>query len=184
MDDRMPPDLATAPLGTVERRGDLADLRYERRYDRPPEMVWAALTVPERIADWIGKAYVEPRLGGRFELFIDRKQPTKGVITVWQPPLLLEYTWQSGEDPATTVRWELTAEGGGTRLVFTHNGLRYPWIGLVLPGWHAHLRWLGIAAAGMRKEFDMAEWRALQQLYLERYKLEGVMTEIPTSCQE
>ena len=62
-------------LGTIERHGDSADLRYERRYPRPIETVWAALTDPTRLADWFAEARVEPHVGGRYELFIDRPQP-------------------------------------------------------------------------------------------------------------
>src|SRR5216683_2246105 len=98
------PDLATSDLGTYEHHGETADLRYVRRYDRPPETVWAALTRPERLADWMGKAVVEPRLGGRYELFVDRKRPMTGRISLWQPPRLLEFSWDTGDGPASTVR--------------------------------------------------------------------------------
>jgi uncharacterized protein YndB with AHSA1/START domain len=43
-------------LGVFERRGDTADLRFERRYPRPIGTVWAALTDPVRLADWVGPA--------------------------------------------------------------------------------------------------------------------------------
>ena len=62
-------------LGSFERRGDLVDLRYERRFARPIETVCAALTEPARLEDWLGRAVVEPFVGGRYEHFTDRPGP-------------------------------------------------------------------------------------------------------------
>ena len=36
-------------------------------------------------------------------------------------------------------RFELTREGDGARLVFTHKGMPYASSGLMLPGWHFYL---------------------------------------------
>src|SRR5208337_5665038 len=126
-------------LGTFDRHGGTVDLRYERHYPRPVETVWAALTEPARLADWLGQALVEPHVGGRYELFTDRSRPMTGRILTWQPPSLLEFTWDTGDAPASVVRCELTPDGDGTRLLFVHNGIGSVWIGLVLPGWHVHL---------------------------------------------
>jgi len=166
-------------LGSFVRNGDSVDLRYERRYPRPVETVWAALTDPARLGDWIGPARVEPRAGGRYELFIDRPRPMTGRILTWEPPLLLEFRWDTGDAPANLVRCELTAEGGGTRLVFLHKGIGFAWIGLVLPGWHAHLERLASLLAGAAQPFAMPRWRTLQAIYLQRYALAGVMLDPP-----
>ena len=32
-------------------------------------------------------------VGGRYELFTDRKRPMTGRIVTWQPSTLLEFTW-------------------------------------------------------------------------------------------
>ena len=79
---------AMEDLGTYERDGDLVTLRYERRYPRPIETVWAALTIPERLADWIGASVVEPRVGGIFNVFTDRDEDgqTRGKVITWTPP--------------------------------------------------------------------------------------------------
>ena len=168
-------------LGTIERHGDSADLRYERRYPRPIETVWAALTDPTRLADWFAEARVEPHVGGRYELFIDRPQPMLGRILAWEPPRLLEFSWNiaHGGGSESVVRCELTPDGDGTKLVFTHRGLGFTWIGLVLPGWHAHLERLDRLLAGTILALDMQRWRELQRIYLGRYKLEGVMLDPP-----
>ena len=98
-------------LGTFSRDGDIVDLRYERRYPRPIGTVWAALTEPARLADWIGQALVEPHVGGRYELFIDRKRPMTGRILTWQPPTLLEFSWPPAtrRPPSCVASWQRMA---------------------------------------------------------------------------
>jgi uncharacterized protein YndB with AHSA1/START domain len=166
-------------LGRFERRGDTVDLRYERRYPRPIETVWAALTDPARLGEWLGAARVEPQVGGRYELFIDRKRPMTGRVLTWEPPRLLEFSWDTGDAPPSTVRCELTAEDAGTRLVFTHKGVGFVWIALVLPGWHHLLERLASLLAGMVQNDSMERWRELQASYLGRYQLQGVMLDPP-----
>ena len=41
---------------------------FHRHYAKPIEKVWAALTTPERLADWLADAEIELRLGGRIQL--------------------------------------------------------------------------------------------------------------------
>lgn len=167
-------------LGTFQGGDEGMTLRYERFYPRPIATVWAALTQPERLADWIGQALVEPHVGGQFELFTDRKRPMTGRIMTWQPPSLLEFSWDTGDAPPSIVRCALVEDNGITRLVFSHRGVGIVWIGLVLPGWHAHLEWLGKAlATGQAQTFDMARWRDLQAVYVARYRLEGAMLDPP-----
>jgi uncharacterized protein YndB with AHSA1/START domain len=171
-------------LGTFERRGDQTTLRYERHYPRPIETVWAALTTPERLADWLGAAFVEPFVGGRFELFIDRPDAAarmSGRVLRWEPPHLLEYTWKVGDEKETIVRCELAPDGpNATRLEFNHGAMPFKWVGLVLPGWHTRLERLAKALDTGATQPDWYDrWRELQTLYLDRYKLEGVMIDPP-----
>jgi uncharacterized protein YndB with AHSA1/START domain len=171
-------------LGTFERHGDQTTLRYERHYPRPIQSVWAALTTPERLADWLGAAVVEPRVGGRFELFVDRPSESArmiGRVLRWDPPERLEFTWKVGGEAETIVRCELTADGpNATRLLFTHGAIAFKWVGLVLPGWHTHLERLAKTLETTAAVPDSHErWRELQAIYLKHYRLAGVLTEPP-----
>jgi uncharacterized protein YndB with AHSA1/START domain len=170
-------------LGTFERHGERVALRFERVFPRPIESVWAAITIAERLADWMSPAYVEPRLGGRFELFIDRPGDARmrGRIVTWEPPHVLESTWAEHGHSNSRIRFELTAQAPDrTRLVFTHVDLDAPWMGLVLPGWHLMFDKLGATlASGKPQARDNARWRALQTTYIDRYGLKDVMTEPP-----
>ncbi len=49
--------------------GGRFELMFERRLAKPIEKVWAALTVPERLADWLAEAEIDLRVGGRLVLF-------------------------------------------------------------------------------------------------------------------
>lgn len=170
-------DAATDRLGTFERRGDHIDVRFERFYRRPMESVWKALTVPARLADWVGESYVEPFVGGRYETMLDGIKPMRGRIRLWQPPTLLEYDWRSEHAPESIVRWELSPVDGGTRLVFAHLGMPYANSNLMLPGWHAYLDHLVATLDAVAPGAFDRQWRRLQDIYAARYGLEGLTRE-------
>lgn len=171
-------DVPDADLGTFADAEGGHVLRYERLFPRSVETVWAALTVPERLADWLGACEVEPVVGGRFDVFVNREAETRvtGRVLRWEPPRLLEFTWRGhAEETETVVRAELTDAGEGlTRLVFTHRGLERRWLALTLPGWHQLLERLDVLLRENRVLPDTPErWRELQAAYLARYDLSG-----------
>jgi uncharacterized protein YndB with AHSA1/START domain len=164
---------AAESLGAFKRRDDLIDVRFERHYPRPVETVWSAITEPARLADWMGVAHVEPRVGGRFELMLDGPHPSTGRVVVWDPPKVLEFSWSNTHAPESTIRYELSPEGDGTRLVFTHQGMPYVHSALMLPGWHHLLARLGSALEGAVLAGPM-DYRLMQAVYVDHYKLSGV----------
>jgi uncharacterized protein YndB with AHSA1/START domain len=171
-------------FGTFDRQADQTTLRFERRYPSPIQTVWAALTTPERLADWLGAGVVEPHAGGRFELFVDRTNADArmtGRVLQWQPPTLLEFTWKVGPEPESIARWELSEDGpNATRLVLTHGKMEYKWVGLVLPGWHSLLERLTKTLETGEATVDSPErWRELQAVYVDHYKLASVMLDPP-----
>jgi len=112
-------------------------LRFERRLAHPPERVWRALTDPAELAIWlVAAAELEPRLDGAVTLRWAGDAAATGRIVVWQPPEELAYTWDEGEGESL-VRFSLTADGDGTRVVLTHE--RIDSLSGFGAGWHAHL---------------------------------------------
>jgi uncharacterized protein YndB with AHSA1/START domain len=139
-------------------------IRLERTFDAPAEMVWRYLTEAELRGRWfMGGTDATP--GGEFDLVVDHDRLSDGDApypesyaefkgTVWtekvtrfEPPRLLETTFQSGKNG--TVTYELFPDGDRTRLVLTHSGITSP-SGFqdFGGGWNSHLTVLEERLAG------------------------------------
>lgn len=149
------PLLSDAPLGEVTRHGDALRLVFHRRYEKPIEKVWAALTTPERLADWFAAAEVDLRVGGIIRLRWNGVHKTDVTITICDPPRALAWRWTIGERD-TLVRFDLAPDGEGCVLTLTHSGLSLDGArdGGVRAGWHAHLEALPDAMDGRATAWD------------------------------
>ncbi len=123
-------------------------IRLEKVYPHPPSAVWRALTDPALHARWWGAGDVRPVVGHRFTLDMGPfgKQPCE-VIAV-EHERLFSYRFATGTLD-TTITWQLSAEGRGTRLALTHEGFdldspmgRAAWEGMK-GGWPGVLDRLG-----------------------------------------
>ena len=113
-----------AALGEVVRDGDRVGLRFERHYPQPVERVWRAITVSEEIRQWMPCDLIgERRTGATITLPFGAAETEKyaiaepvltGRIEIWEPPSVFQWTWDKD-----VLRFELSAAGDGTRLVFT-----------------------------------------------------------------
>lgn len=135
----------TDPEGRLTVDGDRAVLVFERRLAHPPEAVWAALTEPVHRDRWMGRSAVDGRAGGTIETVAsgpalppDVKRMT-GRILVWDPPHVFEHEWNQVIVEPGVVRYELTPDGDGTLLTFTHRGLGIPNANGFRPGTQAFL---------------------------------------------
>ncbi|HEY5105277.1 MAG TPA: SRPBCC domain-containing protein [Caulobacteraceae bacterium] len=123
---------------------DIGDGRYAMRFERfiarPAEKVWAALTTPEQVAQWLGEPVdFDLRAGGRFGFKFpgagNDLSPAGGVIRAYEPPHLLAFEL-NGPGGDTVITWALTPERNGCRLVFTQSGLTPWWFFGGMGGWH------------------------------------------------
>ena len=97
---------------------DRPAVKLERYLPDPPEVVWQALTQPEQMRAWF-PCEVTVR-GGRwevgaaltFEFPAHMRLTYTGHVLEVDEPRSLAYTWGP-----STLRFQLSAEGGGTRLV-------------------------------------------------------------------
>jgi uncharacterized protein YndB with AHSA1/START domain len=162
-------------FGTVHKRADGFQLRFERQLRHPVETVWAALTTPAQLTQWFAPGEMELRLGGRVHLaFTDGEGVVDGRVTAIAPPALLEFTWTDNGKDLGFVRWELIGDGSGTRLVLTHTvpeaardfGLP------ALAGWHTLLEQLVALLDG--QPFPRNRWQELHDDYAQA----GVMSEV------
>jgi uncharacterized protein YndB with AHSA1/START domain len=159
--------------GTVGRDGNgHAVIRFERQLPYPPAEVWSALTEPGRLLQWWGQVDLDLRPGGRFEVTWLNPTPEggrltmHGTITGLEPPSLLE----TRGDVHGVLRWELTAAGGGTLLVFTSTlDLPEEFRTRTLAGWQYHLMALRHTMDGGAVDLvRLPEWPAIHERYVTR----------------
>jgi uncharacterized protein YndB with AHSA1/START domain len=138
----------------IGRSGDAYELVFVRHLKHPVERVWAALTVPERIADWFTEVTFDPDLqvGARIEIGFGRQVPLTGKVVALEPPRVFAWTWAHDEHPDSLVRCELIPEPDGCVLTFSQSNMRSRKLTEVAGGWHACLDNLDAASAGRRGE--------------------------------
>ena len=139
-------------------------IRLERMLDAAPETVWRYLTEAGLREQWF-MGGTDARPGSEFELVVDHDKLSTDDVpypethecfkgAVWSekvirfdPPRLLETTFQGGKNG--TVTYELSEEGGRTRLVLTHSGIASPTGAQDFGGgWTSHLAVLQEKLAG------------------------------------
>lgn len=153
-------ELMTKP---VERIAPDA-IRLERMLDAPAAKVWRYLTEAALRSQWF-MGGTDARADSEFELLNDHDNlsdedvpypdsyaPFKGAtwseqVTAFDPPRLLETTFQGGENG--TVRYELIPDGERTRLILTHSGIESGSGAQDFgSGWNSHLSVLQERLAG------------------------------------
>jgi len=177
-------DLQSAPLGALDRNGPNPLLRYERRFAHPPESVWQALTVPQRLAAWFPttiEGTLEAGAPLRFafpdEIAIP---PMEGRVLAVEAPRLLEFQW--GPD---TVRFALHGDVAGTRLVLT---VALDTLGKAArdgAGWHVCLEQLAASLDGQSTGRDnAARWREVHGGYVASFGPEAASEGPPQEWED
>lgn len=98
------------------------------------EQVWAALTSPEALAEWLMPNDFRPEVGRRFQFRVDPMLTYEGIadceVLEVDPPRRLVYTWiarmkNRQPHPPMTLTWTLETVEGGTRLTLEQPGLEH-----------------------------------------------------------
>ena len=91
-----------------------------------PTEAWAALTDPERIAEWFTDASPLGGIGAPYRLDFGDGSVVDGVVTLVEPGHGFAHTWAWADaDPRqeTVVTWSIEPlPGGGTRVTLIHDG--------------------------------------------------------------
>lgn len=113
------------------------DLHLKRQLTAPPERVWQAWTSSEALSQWFApQAFVEPRVGGAFELYFNpanhEVDSTKGcTLLTYEEPQQLSFTWKgpgplaaimNQEGSLTQVLVSFAPIQTGTELIIQHSG--------------------------------------------------------------
>ncbi len=131
------------------------EVRLVRTLPGPIDRVWAYLVDPEKRSRWFAGGPMEPKKGGKMELFFHHKNiapdevppenmkqvqdpgfKMPGTVLRWEPPNVLSYTFDEDSD----VTFELTPQGREVVLVLTHRsrGEDLPFLTGYASGWHTH----------------------------------------------
>lgn len=111
--------------------GDPRVLELDEFFSHPPERVWAALTEPALLGQWLMETDFRPQLGHRFT-FRAPPNPRTGFsgevaceVLEIEPCRRLRIGWDDARSATPlgwTVTWTLEPEGHGTRLFLEHAG--------------------------------------------------------------
>jgi uncharacterized protein YndB with AHSA1/START domain len=128
-------------------------VRFERLLPGPMERVWDYLTSSEHLGKWLLNGTIEPREGGAVNLGDGH---IRGVVTQWQPPRRLTYTWNvfsPGAYPESYLTLELEPRGEQVALTLTHRPILLPeFEGRTMMGWHTFLARLLAVVEGREPE--------------------------------
>ena len=90
-----------------------------------PDVAWAALTEPERIAEWFTDASPLGSVGDAYRLNFGDGSVVEGVLRQLEPGRSFAHTWVwANVEPLqeTLVTWSIESVDGGTRVTLTHDG--------------------------------------------------------------
>ncbi|MFD8499688.1 SRPBCC family protein [Amycolatopsis sp. NPDC059657] len=161
-----------ATLHTVDER---PMLRLERKLAHPPEKVWRAITDPAELKHWFPAAVkTELKAGAPIEFtFEGQDSSSAGEVLECDPPSLFSFSWN--ED---VLRWEISPDGDGSRLLFTHTfGRGEPAIaalaaGRNAAGWDVCLAALEARLDGKTAE-PPADWLTPMAAYVREFGLDA-----------
>lgn len=109
-------------------------LRYDRRFEGPPDLVFALWTDPALLSKWFAGSHgyqaevmeLDARPGGRWRILNrkgDLREHPHGVYHEVVPGSRLVYSYQfEGTDFHSTVSVDLSPDGAGTRMRFCQSG--------------------------------------------------------------
>lgn len=153
-------------LGTIVRQGGQYIAKLERVIEHSQDKVWTMLTDPSRIVEWLAPGEIELRKGGSARLnFTDSGIVIDSIVTEFDPPNLLEYSWSSPGEPNRPIRWETSAEGNSTKLTLTLIAPEGEDIARSCAGWEAHLMMLLAAIEDVSIKFPFERFQSTREAY-------------------
>ena len=151
--------------GTLDTIDGRPALRFERRLAHPVERVWRAVSEPAELERWFPAAVDwRPAVGETLEV-----AGMTGEVTEVDPPHRL--AWQfNGEH----YSFDLAADDGGCRLVFTHVFDDRSRAAQTAAGWDAYVSRLAPHLDGghLTEEDAHANWEQVHERYAERFAVD------------
>lgn len=158
-------------LGQIARENGYYSATLTRSIEHDAASVWAWLTDPSKFVDWLAPGEIEAKKGGKAQLnFVDSGIVIDSVVTEYDPPRLLEYSWSHEGEPRRPVRWALADVPGGTELTLTLGVPEGEDVARSCAGWEAHLMMLLAAIEGVPIKFPFERFVATRGAYNEMLK--------------
>jgi uncharacterized protein YndB with AHSA1/START domain len=133
-------DTEPMPLVAVSPGTDAVGIPWS--FACPPAVLWAALTEPASIAQWLGDAVeCDIRPGGSLVVDHDEGYRSRSTVIEVAPPRLLVMTWEFPNEPASEVAFTLRESGDGTVLELAH-AVAPELTASYRVGWIVHLTYL------------------------------------------
>jgi uncharacterized protein YndB with AHSA1/START domain len=149
-----------------ERRDGFVVATFGLTLENHLDEVWAALTEPARMVDWLAPGEIDPRPGGAVRLkFVDSGiviDSTVSEVTTWK---VLEYSWSRPGEPMRPIRFEMEPVGAAVGLKLTVGVPEAEDAGRAAAGWAAHLEMLAAALAGAPIRFPFEIFKAARDEY-------------------
>jgi uncharacterized protein YndB with AHSA1/START domain len=109
------------------------DIKQTWRFSQPAQEVWACLTQPELLEQWLMKSDFKPVVGHHFRFTHDPKNDscyagvTECEVLEVIPFVKLSYSWKGSTKDGnrafkSTVVWTLIPQGNETELRLQHHG--------------------------------------------------------------
>lgn len=158
----------TLAVGVIHRNADGSfDSRLSRHYEgHHHDRVWAMLTEPAGIAQWIAPGTIEQHPGGRVKIdFADSGILIDSTVLEIDPGRVLAYSWSSGDEPARPLRWELEDRDGGCTLHLQVHTPAGEDPAKACAGFEGHLLMLAGALEGVPIKFPFAAYVAARAQY-------------------
>jgi uncharacterized protein YndB with AHSA1/START domain len=96
-------------------------VRFEWRYDAEPELLWAALTEPDRVARWLAPISGEQVVGGVVQVDFGGGAAASVLVRQCRPGRSMLLEWVFPDGLATPLRVELRRDGDATVLAVDHS---------------------------------------------------------------
>ncbi|KPQ03180.1 SRPBCC domain-containing protein [Marinobacter sp. HL-58] len=146
--------------GELSRQGGRVSAKLKRRTDHSPAKVWAMLTNPVNLANWLAPGTVEQWQGGAVKIdFGQSGSAIDSYVRAIRPERLLEYSWSAGNEPQRPIRWNLVPDDEGTTVELTLLLPDDDRVAISCAGWDAHLEMLMASLEGIHIHFPADRFR-------------------------
>lgn len=162
-------DDTTLTLGQISRTEAGFEGHLGRVFAHTQDAVWAMLTVPASMAQWLAPGTIELRQGGAVRIdFADSGIVIDSTVTAFEAGSLLEYSWSSGDQPQRPLRWSLQAVDGGTLLQLVVQVPAGEDPAKACAGFEGHLEMLAAALEGVSIKFPFDVFVQSRKAYSEQ----------------